>query len=426
MKNESGNDLNLVVERLFRSLSGQLTATLTRIFGTSNIDLAESVVQDAFLKACEVWPYKGIPQNPAGWVTTVARNLALDSLRKQRRFSKIAPQIALQYEAQIDQSLANGDLDDRILIDDQLKMMLLICNPKLSRKAQVSLTLKISGGFSVGEIARAFLTNEETIRKMITRSKRSLQTVERPFEWPAKSDFRDRIDAILEVLYLIFNEGYLAYEGQSAVRTDLCEEAIRLTRLFLNGTRSLPKEPTINALLALMLLHSARISARIDASGNLVLLEDQDRTLWNRDKINMGLRFLRESISGNEISAFHYEAQIAAAHAVSESYADTDWNRIVNHYDALFKMTQNPVVALNRAVVFSNLHGVDAGLLELNKIADDKRLKDYYLLPATYADFYRRLGENAKAEKYFQKALALVRNESEQTFIKQRILECGN
>lgn len=417
------SNISPTVEPLFRQLSGQLTATLTRILGTAEIDTAEAIVQEAFLKACEIWPIKGIPANPAGWITTVAKNLAIDSIRRRKRIESLSPAIAEHFEKQLSERFSDYDKNRLRFIDDQLQMMLLACHPILSRRSQVMLTLRLAGGFSIGEISKAFLSNEESVRKVITRSKQSLREVDDPMTWPDETQLDLRIEAVLEVLYSVFNEGYSLGDEKIAIRADLCDEAIRLTKLLRMGSRDFPSEHSISALLSLMLLHSSRIPARIDASDSLVLLPDQDRTKWNSARISEGLKYLRESIGGNKVSVYHLEAQIAGTHAVAKDYESTNWPFVAELYNRLYDMTGNPVIGLNRAVAISEAHGIDAGLTAIDDLEIEDKLANYYLYYAALADLHRRAGNGTLALKNYHSALALVSNELERALIKKRIDE---
>lgn len=420
-----GSSVDRLVESIYRDLFGQLTATLTRIIGFQNVDLAEAIVQDAFLKALEYWPSNGIPANPAGWVTTVAKNLARDALRRQAVFRRSEEHIVRQAEAQIERQISAENLSHPLFVDDRLRMMLLASHPTLSKRARLSLTLKMCSGFTVSEIARGMLANEESIRKLIHRSKVAIRQVDSPFEWPDDDDLSSRTETVLDVLYLMFNEGYLAFDGNSPIRSELCEESIRLVSLFLRGSRPLPHKPATLALLALMLFHSARFAARVDADGEVVLLEDQDRGLWDKERIRAGLGILRESFFGDSVSRFHHEAQIAAIHAVADDVDSTDWARIVFHYEQLFSVNRNPVIALNRAVALSYLDGPEAGLREIEFISGDPQLVRYHIMYAAKADLYRRLGKNSIAADWYRKALEKTTNRAERRFIETRIRACS-
>lgn len=423
MNEPPNSKVSEIVEPLFRQLSGQLIAILTRILGTQYIDTAEAIVQDSFLRACEVWPYKGIPENPAGWITTVAKNLAIDTVRRQARIEALTPAVTKQIEDQIVHHLSESDRKKNRFADEQLQMMLLTCHPMLSRRSQVMLTLRLVGGLSVSEIAPAFISKDESVRKLITRAKLSLREIEDPFTWPDDAQIESRIDAVMEVLYSIFNRGYSLSDKEAYIRADLCDEAIRLTSLLLNGSRDFPSSHSVSALLALMLLHSSRLPARIDSSNSLVLLADQDRSRWDNSRIREGLRLLRQSVGGGKLSVYHLEAQIAGAHAVAKDYQSTDWELIVALYDQLYKMTCNPVIGLNRAVALAEAKGFQAGLDAIHELQAGDRLSNYYLYFAALADLHRRAGNNSLAFENYSLALPLVSNELEMAFILKRLEE---
>lgn len=421
----SHSNLSSTIEPLFRQLSGQLTATLTRILGTQDIDTAEAIVQDTFLKACEVWPYKGVPENPAGWITTVAKNRAIDTIRRRTRIDTLNPELARHIEGEIERRFSEGELNRNDFVDDQLQMMLLTCHPTLSRRSQIMLTLRLAGGLSVREIASAFLANDESVRKLITRSKQSLRRIDNPFIWPDDAQIETRIEAVLEVLYSIFNTGYSICDEKTPIRSDLCDEAIRLTSLLLKGSRAFACRHSVAALVALMLLHSSRIPSRIGHSNSLVLLAEQDRSKWDSSRITKGLRLLRQSFGGDKLSVYHLEAQIAGVHAVAKDYESTEWGMIVDLYDRLFEMTGNPVIGLNRAVAIAEARGVREGLDAINDL-ETSELSNYYLYYAALADLHRRAGNRSLALENYRLALPLVLNELEAALILKRIEESSS
>lgn len=418
MSKEGSPEVNRLVDHLFRHQHGQLVATLTRIFGPDNIDLAETVVQEALLKACQTWPFRGIPENPGGWLTTVAKNEALDLIRRQQRFRRKEREIVDWYESRAAESGA---------IDDQLGLIFTCCHPSLSRKSQVCLTLKTIGGFSVGEIAGAYLSSEASIRRLLGRAKEKLRQERVTFEPPEPREQSERIESVLEVLYLIFTEGYSAHEGDALVRADFCDESIRLTSLLLEGRLDgSPKHPTTKALLALMLFQSARIPARLDADGDLLLLSEQDRSQWDKKRIALGAHLLAEAATGDELSVYHLEAHIAACHASAPSYKHSDWPRILAHYDRLIELNPSPVVALNRAVAVSMIEGPGRGLAEVKLVASDPALRSYHLLPATLADLYRRLGDKPKALAEYGRAFDLAGTSVERRYLEKRMKEVSD
>ncbi len=418
------SDVSELVDRLFRKLSSQLIATLTRILGTGSIDLAENVVQESFLQACKSWPYKGIPPNPEGWLTLVAKNRAIDLIRKENRLKDRIPSLVDWSEAHNGESAANLESEDSI-VDDQLRLIFIACHPCLSQQASVSLTLKVVGGFSVSEIARAFLKKEDAIRKQLTRSKQTIGSLDIPFELPQKAELAERIESVLAVIYLIFNEGYSTHEGDHAIRENVCQEAIRLSGVLLQktfyGKESVAK---IHALRSLMLLHASRSQGRIDGHGELLLLEEQDRSQWDRSLIAAGLEHLSLSAKGEQMSRYHLEARIAAAHATAVSFEATDWETVLTCYQQLEQLAKNPVATLNKAVALAMARSIETGLSELDAIADNASLKSYYLLPATYAELYRRDDQPALAISHFEKALSLTTNQPVRRLIERHLAAC--
>ncbi len=365
-----------------------MVATLTRIFGPRHLALAEDVVQEALVKALEQWPHRGIPENPSAWLIHVAKNRALDLLRREGSLALKADEIA--------RAFTESRHDDAEEMDDQLAMMFLCCHPDIPREGRLALTLKMVGGFGAGEIARAFLIQESAAAQRIVRAKRLIRECDLRFELPPPAQLAGRLDSVLETLYLMFNEGYTNFG-------DLAEESIRLARLVAGHPAA--AAPQSDALLALMLLQSARSPARIDSNGDLFLLCDQDRGLWDRARISEGLRSLERSATGDRMTEYHIEAGIAAAHATARDFASTDWAHIVDLYDHLYSMNPSPVVALNRAVAISRWKGPAAGLDALASIENHPALARYHLLPATLARLSEESGDPAKAAFYLAWAL---------------------
>src|SRR5438876_2772255 len=345
-------DVSQVVDHLFRRETGKMVATLTRILGFENLQLAEDVVQDALLKAMQNWAFARAPRNPSAWLMQVARNQALDAVRRQQNFRSKEKQITAFLEHRSAAQPASVHFEDEIR-DDQLRMMFACCHPLLAREAQVALTLKTLCGFGEEEIAAAFLTSAAAIAKRLVRARQRIREAEIPLEIPAGSELSERLEAVLQTLYLLFNEGYKASHGDELIRQDLCDEAIRLTTLLVeHPTGNCPKT---HALLSLMLLSGARLSARVDAEGNLLLLAEQDRSRWDKGMIQRGLAHLNQSAAGEEISEFHLQAGIAYCHCTAASYETTDWQRILTLYDILIETNNSPVVALHRSVAISGL-----------------------------------------------------------------------
>jgi RNA polymerase sigma-70 factor (ECF subfamily) len=410
-------DTRHLVAHLFRHEAGRIVSTLTRVFGLDRIDLAEDVVQEALLKALQQWPYNGIPENPGAWIMQVAKNQALDVLRRERSLrdkeGEIVAEVLHEHAGESELFLPD-DIED-----DQLRMMFACCHPSLPPEAQVALTLKTLCGFGTSEIARAFLSNDETIHKRLVRARQRLREAKAAFEIPSGHDLARRRESVMQVLYLLFNEGYNASRGEELVRKELCEEAIRLCRLLAQHRAG--NVPKAHALLALMLLHGSRLPARVDDLGNILLLKEQDRSLWNRQMISDGLRELDASAGGEEISHYHLEAGIAACHCLAESYEDTQWTRILTLYDMLVQVDDSPVISLNRAVALSHVRGPDEAIRAVEEMRNRTQLDGYYLLYAVLGEFHMALRNHEEAARNYRKALELTQIRSEQTLLSQRL-----
>jgi RNA polymerase sigma factor (sigma-70 family) len=411
------NNVPQLVDHLFRHQAGQVVATLTRIFGPQQLDLAEDVVQETLLKALRQWPYRGIPDNPAAWIMRVARNHALDTLRRERALRGKHEQIAAL--AALANPTTPAEILDCELRDDMLRMMFTCCHPAIGRDARVALTLKTLGGFGVPELARAFLTQETTIAQRLVRAKRTIRALHIPFEVPDAAELHARLGSVLEVLYLLFNEGYSAHAGENLVRHDLCAEAIRLASLLADHPAG--DQPAVHALLALMLLQAARLPGRTDAAGDLLLLDEQNRALWDRALIGRGLQELERSAHGDELTEYHLQAGIAACHTVAPSYAATNWPRILADYDELAALSASPVVLLNRAVALAMVAGPRAGLDALCQIADLPGMDSYHLFHATRAELLHRTGDDLSAQESYRRALDNVSTEPERRFLMRKI-----
>jgi RNA polymerase sigma factor (sigma-70 family) len=400
-----------------------MVAALTRIFGVQNLALAEDVVQDAFCRALEVWKALGVPDNPSAWLMTTAKNRALDVLRRQRTAREFAPEIARQLEAERPiASIVDEAFSVHTVRDEQLRMMFSCCHPRLAEEAQVALILNILCGFGASEIAAAFLTGRAAIEKRLSRGKKTLAGSRRLFDL-ADADFSHRLSAVRRALYLLFNEGYHGSSAESAIRTELCGEAIRLTLLLTAHPPA--AAPETFALGALMSLNAARLPARVDAAGDLNALLEQDRSRWDARLVEQGLALLGRSAAGAELTAFHIEAAIAALHASAASVDVIDWRAIVSLYDRLMRVAPSPVVALNRAIAIGERDGPARGLDELRAIADRRRLGRYPFYPAALAELELRCGNRAAAQEQFTAALALARNPTERRFIEKRLQACG-
>lgn len=415
---ESEVQVSQIVEHLFRQEAGKITSALTGRFGLRNLELVEDAVQEALLKALRLWSYGNIPPNPPAWLMQVARNYVLDNLRRGTRWHEKEEEIAREQQLS-ELPEAEPIFADEEIKDDQLRMIFACCHPALARESQVALTLKLLCGFNVEEIARAFIAKSETIAKRLTRARERLRTDAVPFEIPGGPLLGQRLDGVLDVLYLLFNEGYNASQGDELIRQDLCDEAIRLTNLLAEHPAG--NTPKTHALLALLLLQAARFPARIDARGDILLLQDQDRTSWNRDLIALGMLQLDRAAAGGSASEFHLQAGIAACHCAAESYEATDWRKIVLLYDLLLELNDSAVVALNRAVALSKVHGPNAGLTALNKIKNRESLKDYYLFHAVLGEFQLASNHSRESETSFRHALNLTNIPAEQNFLRKRL-----
>jgi RNA polymerase sigma-70 factor, ECF subfamily len=413
------SDVHGLVDHLFRHSAGQMVATLIRVFGPEHLSLAEEVVQEALIAALQQWSLGGIPDNPRGWLFQVARNRALDQLRRQTTLRDKEPQLVAAFRAR---GPEEEPLFAHELRDDQLRMMLMCGHPSIPRESRIALTLKTVGGFSVDEIARAFLTKKETIAQRLVRAKRLIREEGIRLELPSRAELPSRLAALLEVLYLLFNEGYGAHAGEDLVRVDLCAEAIRINRQVVDHPAT--SRPEAHALLALMLLQAARLPARVDAAGELATLEEQDRSLWDQRMLAEGLRELGRSASGDRLTAYHVEAAIASCHAVAPSFEETDWVSVVAHYDQLLELKPTPVVALNRAVAVAMADGPTHGLAALQEIARHPSLRDYLPLPATRGELSLRAGDRAAAAEHFSRALELPATMPEKRFLLRKLAQC--
>lgn len=413
-----------VVDHLFRSEAGRLVPALVRILGVHNVDLAEEVVQDVLLSALETWKFNPLPENPAAWLTRAARNRALDLVRRRKTETRFASDIsALMQTEWTVASTVDVLFSETEIRDDQLRMMFSLCAPNLAPEQHVAAILRMLCGFGVSEIARAFLTTEATVEKRLTRAKAALRESGRLFEFEGQNRIVARLPSVEQALYLLFNEGYHSSHAESAVREDLCREALRLAGLLAEHP-ALTNQASPHALLAVCCLHAARLRSRIDAAGDLVPLDEQDRSQWDVRLIAEGIRHLAIASSGDEAGPLHVEAGIAAIHCRAARFEDTDFTMIVELYDLLLSMRPTPIVALNRAVAVGFARGPDAGLEALSEIPDAKRLSGYHFLAAAEGELHRRAGRLAAARSAFERALESVRTPAERRLIERRIAEC--
>ena len=401
--------LSRTIETLYRSESGRVLATLVRLLG--DLDLAEEAMHEAFAAALESWPKTGIPDKPRPWLISTARFKAIDGMRRRARFDRSQRDLALYMEARINEA----PLDDEEIEDDRLRLIFTCCHPALPPEGQVALTLREICGLTTEEIARAFLVTPATLAQRIVRAKAVIRDKAIPFQVPASQELPARLGAVLLVVYLIFNEGYAA----ETTGAELSREAIRLGRLLLD----LLPEPEVMGLLGLMLLHESRRAARTSGDGDLILLEQQDRSLWNRDQIAEGIALTERALRSRRFGAYTLQAAIAAVHAESSSTASTDWRQITLLYDQLLRIQPSPVVELNRAVAVAMCEGPEQGLALINDLLAREQLSDYHLAHSARADMCRRLGRIPEARASYEKALALARQEPERRFLARRLAE---
>jgi RNA polymerase sigma-70 factor (ECF subfamily) len=410
---DKSNGIYDQVDAIYRSESRRVFATLIRLLG--DFDLAEEAVQNAFAAAVEQWPHEGLPANPRAWLVSTGRFKAIDALRRQARFDASIKESMRQLE--IAQDPTPGEQQE--LEDDRLRLIFTCCHPALPPDAQVALTLREICGLTTEEIARAFLTSASTIAQRIVRAKSKIREAHIPYEVPGRADLPSRLNMVLRVIYLVFNEGYTASSGATLTRHDLSSEAIRLARLFLD----LLPEPEAQGLLALMLLHESRRAARTSPTGELVLLDDQDRSLWNRDQITEGAALVRRALGSRRFGPYTLQAAIAAIHAEAKSCAATDWEEIVGLYDLLMRVDPSPVVELNRAVAVAMRDGPEPGLHLIDAILARGDLAAYPLAHSARAELCRRLGRTADARTSFERALYLTEQELQRRFLQKRLTE---
>ena len=413
MPEHSTLQIRELLDRLYREDSGRILATLIRLLG--DFDLAEEAMHEAFAAALSSWPASGAPENPRPWLISTARFKAIDTLRRRARFDASQDELARYIEAQTSSAATAEDN----LEDDRLRLIFTCCHPSLAPEARVALTLREVCGLTTEEIAKAFLTTPRTLAQRIVRAKAKIRETKIPYEVPTPRELPERLGAVLQVIYLVFNEGYSAAAGAEVTRAELTGEAIRLGRLLAE----LQPEPEAVGLLALMLLQESRRAARTSPTGELILLEHQDRSLWNQQQIAEGVALLQKALNSPGFGAYTLQAALAAVHARAESVAATDWQQIVALYDQLARVQPSPVVRLNRAVALAMRDGPEAGLAEMDAVLEHGELANYYLAHSARADMCRRLGRTAEARSSYEKALALTQQEPERQFLASRLEE---
>jgi RNA polymerase sigma-70 factor (ECF subfamily) len=404
-----------LLDSLYRVDSGRILATLIRLLG--DFDLAEEAMHEAFAAALSLWPTSGVPGSPRPWLISTARFKAIDTLRRRARFDASQDELVRHLEAQSNSAERSNSTEEDSLEDDRLRLIFTCCHPSLPPEARVALTLREVCGLTTEEIAKAFLTTPRTLAQRIVRAKTKIRETPIPYEVPTPQELPERLGAVLHVIYLVFNEGYSAATGAEVTRAELTGEAIRLGRLLME----LRPEPDVMGLLSLMLLQESRRAARTSPTGELILLENQDRALWNKEQIAEGVALLERALKSRRFGSYTLQAAIAAVHAEAESIAMTDWRQIVALYDQLLRIHPSPVAQLNRAVAIAMRDGPEAGLTHIDAVLEHGELANYYLAHSARADMYRRLGRTAEALASYEKALALTQQEPERQFLQERI-----
>jgi len=413
MSERSTEQIRELLDSLYRVDSRRILATLIRLLG--DFDLGEEAMHEAFAAALSLWPSSGVPGKPRPWLISTARFKAIDTLRRRARFDASQDDLVRYLEAQSSSAETSNEEDS--VEDDRLRLIFTCCHPSLAPEARVALTLREVCGLTTEEIARAFLTTPRTLAQRIVRAKAKIRETPIPYEVPAPQELPERLGAVLQVIYLVFNEGYSAAAGAEVTRAELTCEAIRLGRLLTD----LQPEPEVLGLLALMLLQGSRRAARTSPTGELILLENQDRSLWNREQIAEGVALLEKALKTRRFGAYTLQAAIAAVHAEAESVGKTDWRQIVALYGRLARIQPSPIVQLNRAVAIAMCDGPEAGLAQIDAVLEQGELANYYLAHSARADMYRRLGRTSEARSSYEKALALTQQEPERQFLQERI-----
>ena len=410
-----------LVDHLFRHEAGKIVSVLTRLFGPANLELAEDVVQDSLVEAMEHWQYGGVPDNPSAWLFRVARNKALNALNRENYKREYRSHTAHLLKSEL---LTEPRLDhlfsEQEIHDDQLRMIFTCCHPSISPDSQIALALKTLCGFSISEIAKAFLTSEENIGKRLTRARQNIRDAKAAFEIPHGKNLERRLNTVLETIYLLFNEGYSASKGNDIIRHELCEEAIRLAQIVI-ASKTFQHKENVHALLALMIINASRFKARQDKDGNLLTLAEQDRSLWDKEMLSIGLGHLTEAAKNDRISVYHIHAAISAQYSIAADYGSTDWNNVLALYDSLLQLDDSPLILLNRAIVVSKVYGVEQALAELEKIEANPALKTYHLFYSTKAEFHIQDNDLTNAIASLEKAIGLAPLQSEKELLKRKL-----
>ncbi len=400
-----------LVDHFFRTEYGKAVSYLTSKFGASNLELAEDSVQEALIKAMQTWPYTEIPDNPTGWILRVARNKMIDQLRRNQKTS---------YE-EVPEGMeeTNDDIPLDTLNDDVIRMMFACCHPSLSQEYQIILTLKILGGLSVREIASSLIKKEETVAKAYTRAKKKFKKEQIQLVLPPANEIENRLQIVLKIIYLLFNEGYKSAEGQHLIRKDLCEEAIRLNAVLLES--EICNTPSANSLIALMYFHSSRFEARTDADGNAINLENQDRNKWDQELIQVGLNYLNVAAESETMNEYLVQASMSATHCRAGSFEETDWNNILQLYDLQLQLNPSPIVELNRTIALEKVHGPLLGMKEIERLEATEFFDEYYIFYAIKSDMLHKIGNIEEAKTALEMAIALAKNEKEKDYLSKKM-----
>ncbi|WP_436515464.1 RNA polymerase sigma factor [Ekhidna sp. To15] len=402
-----------LVDHFFRTEYGKAVSHLTSKYGASNLELAEDSVQEALIKAMQTWPYSQIPDNPTGWIFRVARNKMIDQLRRdQKTDNQEVPERVVEM---------NEDLSSESINDDLVRMMFACCHPSLSQEYQIILTLKILGGLSIREISSSLLKKEETVAKAYTRAKKKFKKDEIKLILPPAHEIENRLDMVLKIIYLLFNEGYKSAEGETLMRMELCEDAIRLNRVLIES--EICNTPAANALIALMLFHSSRFAARTDKQGHVITLEEQDRSKWNQELIQQGLIYLDRASQEDSINEYLIQAAISATHCRAKTFQETDWKNILALYDLQLQVSPSPIVELNRVVALEKVHGSLLGVKEIERLEATQFFDEYYLFYAIKSEMLHKLGNMDDAKNALEKAIELTKNEKERAYLSDKLSE---